>query len=226
MKNLIPLMAFALIILFGCSKEESILDTPNINEQEIEEQSDLNYVLNFDDDHPVWEAISPDRTHNNPIPKIGWSSGRIAYIQGAFARGSHSDPISFDGMQGEFGVRGSATFQQTLSLPFPPFNAVVRIAMTTHCVTVKGNEAIYGGLITESEGSPFPGGGPFAIGRYFYFKVKDNGNGKNAPVDQYYQTLYSMGTPDEQCGADLLNWSGLTDVQHESDQIRITTKPR
>jgi hypothetical protein len=74
--------------------------------------------------------------------------------------------LSWSGSQSNGSARGSAEIKMTgLDYSF-------KFAMETECVTVNGNEAVYGGIITEI--TALSGKPPyFEIGWRFYFKVVD-----------------------------------------------------
>ncbi len=76
--------------------------------------------------------------------------------------------LDWSGTENNGGTHGSATFKQTLNLPFPPFTANLEVTMTTECVMVDGHEAVYGGTFTQVLNNPFPSGGPFQVGRQVF----------------------------------------------------------
>ncbi len=161
-------MTLALVILFGCAKEETT--TAIADNQQVDESSV--YVLNASGDSPTWEVISLDE-----LPSTQSSSGSATnrdnngnsvHTHGSL--GPNSQPFVWSGTENNGGPHGSAY------LEFGPG----QITMVTECIRVEGNEAVYGGTITEFV-NPF---GPFDVGWHIYIKVIDNGQGNNAPPDQ------------------------------------------
>jgi hypothetical protein len=172
MKKIVLSMSIGLLLLAGCSKENT--DT------QIEEQtSDLVYVFNLDGKSNAWETTS---INEQPInTDATYNRGNSAHAHGDFPG------VEFSGTQNNGGTHGSATVN------FGP----ATFTLETECVMVEGNEAVYGGTITQIEG-PLPPGFPFGIGNYLYFKVFDNGQGNNADPDQFYgQSKFSFTS---QCG--------------------------
>ena len=124
----------------------------------------------------------------------------------------------------------------------------LHIKLETASVVILGddnNEAVYGGLITEVIENTLPppppppppppappGANPppppppacdkFELGTYVYFVVKDNGQGNNAPPDQYRPVIYSRCTALED-GGETFPWFlfGWVDVSDESDKIKV-----
>ena len=70
--------------------------------------------------------------------------------------------------------------------------------METECVTVDGNEAVYGGTITEALNVPEFLADWFSAGSHVYFRVIDNGQGNNAPPDQMDAVIFIF--PYSLCG--------------------------
>lgn len=170
MKKIVLSMSIGLLLLGGCSEENLVT--------QIEEQTgDLVYIFNINSENPVWEAIILDELES--------TQSISNYVSTSHNNGSHNNENSahthgdlgpiiqeWSGTQNNGGVHGSA------SLLLFGFSEVT---METECVMVEDNEAVYGGTITEIS-PPF---GPFEIGALIYFKVIDNGQGNNAPADQF-----------------------------------------
>ena len=174
MKKLIFLSVFSLALLFGCNKEESALTIESLDAQKQGEFS--TWILNLDGESPVWEVttIREQQSHSDSvIPK---ANGNSVHTHGDYATASYS--LSWSGTQNNGGAHGSAYFEQT----FGP--TTVQVTMETECIMVEGNEAVYGGTFTKvSSNNPLPPG-LFDVGNHMYFKVIDNGQGKNASPDQ------------------------------------------
>jgi len=97
------------------------------------------------------------------------------YYQPISRNGMH---ITWTGTQFEDGSkRGSAVLKQIS----PDTN--FHIILETECITVNGNEAVYGGTITQIKA--LSGNAPIIeVGWRFYFKVDDYGLFLNGPNDQ------------------------------------------
>ena len=178
-------MSIGLLFFVGCTTENAELQT----EQQFEERV---YVFNNNGEDSTWETKTlkdfQSLYSGSSIVTNRANNGNSAHTHGSF----DAAPFTFNwsGTENNGGTHGSAVVTQE----FGP--SVVTIIMETGCVNVVGNEAVYGGLVTEVENSPFPpGAGPYAIGNIVFFKVIDNGQGNNAPADQYVQTLVSTTSP-------------------------------
>ena len=173
MKKTVYLIAFALVVLYGCAKEES-----NVV---IEEQSaDLVWAFNNLDGVQEWETMSINELpSNSDFTTTRGNNGNSAHTHGDYTFDITS--FSWSGTQNNGGTHGSGISEFRFG---PPFGTVY-LTLATECVTVDGNEAVYGGTFTEVQNNPFPPGGPFEVGNAIYFKVMDNGQGNNAPPDQH-----------------------------------------
>lgn len=231
MKKLLILATLLLTIMFGCAKEET---KPAPASVDVISQDA--YFFNTNLKTPSWEkTIIPETPNDLEISATNRSNS--AHTHGNFIGFGGNVSITFSGTENNGGTHGTAVFEQTLNLPFPPFNATVVISMDTECVMVDGDAAVYGGTMTEVEGSPFPpGAGPFKVGNNLYFRVVDNGQGNNAPTDQYSGTLVISGS--SRCGILVPSnpsWFSGTlpfppfapfpiptlDVEGESDKIKV-----
>jgi hypothetical protein len=162
MKNLTLLFALGLTLLTGCTKDESY--------EQIEEQTvDSVYVLNQSTAGNSWEAMPIEElTHDTTPPIISTVEVANAHTNGHFNSSENGDRviISWSGSQSNGLTRGSAEIKMTA----PDYS--FQFVMETECVTAIGNEAVYGGTITEirelSGKPPY-----FDIGWRFYFKVVD-----------------------------------------------------
>lgn len=166
MKKLFPLFILALVILIGCAKEET---TPTVaDNQQVDESVAYEYVFHQSDDGGSWELTTIDAQE--------YTTGTTASSRSNSAH-AHADYIGivFNGTENNGGTHGSAYW--VVNGPA----GLVEMTMETECVMVEGNEAVYGGIVTEIV-NPF---GPFQEGTHMYFKVIDNGQGNNAPADQF-----------------------------------------
>lgn len=162
-------MSISLIVLTGCSKEDS-------NEQIVETTSDLVWVYSLDG-----TLLTQETASTNVLPGRS-NNGNSAHAHGDFPG------VEFSGTENNGGAHGSAT------VSLGPWT----FTLETECVMVEGNEAVYGGTITERTGPPSPPGAPFNIGDHAYFKVFDNGQGNNADPDQFYGSIKFSSA--SQCG--------------------------
>lgn len=173
MKNLFLPIALATILLTSCSKDDS---TELIEEQNI--QSVI--VLNQYNGNSFWDSKEinvPERSTNN-------SNDISANTNGHYMPTDRDEmTITWTGNQDENGARGSAELKQESP------NSSFHFELETECVTVMGNEAVYGGVITKikSLGGNTPN---ITVGWRFYFKVIDGhmGNDQNIPYDQIANT--------------------------------------
>lgn len=187
MKKLTLLLVFASLVFFGCNKQES---NPELNDQQVKQSLPDTWVLNMDAENFSWEPTAFDTQVNNPVPNK-LKGGNSVHTHGDFSFGPIS--ISWSGTVNNGGNHGEATFQQTFA------GVPVVITMETECLMDDGNEVVYGGVFTEVLNSPFPpGGGPFVVGNHLYFKVIDNGQGNNAPADQF--STFLAISPVSRCG--------------------------
>lgn len=158
MKNSIFLIALTAIILTSCSKDESV-------EQFEEQNIDSVYVLNQFGETSYWDTMevdeqarSTDYTTNNNVHTEG-------YYQPSSQNGM---TISWSGTQTHNRARGRADLKQTSP------NINFHFVLETECVMVNGNQAVYGGTITQVKA--LSGDVPnLDIGWRIYFKVIDSG---------------------------------------------------
>lgn len=186
MKKLILLMSFGLLILTGCSKEES---TDQIEEQSVNSI----YTLATSNGESSWESVAFDESLS--VSESG-NTNRSRGIRAIGRFGGFGLPTTFTGIQNNSGARGRALVQ----LSGPGGSAARLFVRTSSVVSIGDNEVVYGGIITRViENSipppppcptfpncpPPPPCSPFDLGTYVYFAVKDNGQGNNAPLDQF-----------------------------------------
>lgn len=175
MKNLLLTTAAALLLLTACSKEETF-------EPRQEQMEDTVYVLN-QTDRITWEktSLGLQQTGSN----FTYSTDdpfRSVHTSGEFVSTSrNTNTITWSGTEHEGRIHGSAE----LLLSTPGYSLGLRLA--TECVMVEGNEAVYGGIVTEvleRSGNP----PPFGVNWRFYFKVIDTGEGSSIGYDQISNT--------------------------------------
>lgn len=82
----------------------------------------------------------------------------------------------------------------------------------TTCVRVQGNEAVLSGPVTSS-----------GLGsRYWFLRVRDNGEGSDAPRDQWSDVIYGFNAtvdPSTLCNVDLSRY-GYMDIEDGNIQVR------
>ena len=161
MKNLTILFALGLILLTGCTKDESY--------EQIEEQTiDYVYVLNNSDGSFNQEAMQKDERQKPTAITYSTNDGVNAHTDGYYTPSSRDAmTITWSGSQNGYRTSGSTEIKQ--STPNFSFHFVLE----TECVTVDGNQAVYGGTITQirtlTGNAP-----PIGVGWRFYFKVTDS----------------------------------------------------
>lgn len=197
-------MSIGLLLIVGCSTENA--DT------QIEQQKDkLVNVQYLNGDSNVWKAIPQDEMKSYQS-NLGSSSTTAKRGNSAHTHGEYITPSSFfssgrtvswSGTENNGGAHGSAVME------IPSGSVTISVIMETRCVSILDNEAVYGGTITEVLNDPFGGvGGPYALGNTMIFKVIDNGQGANAPADQYVNTF--INSSDLDCSnfpPDAIFWS-------------------
>jgi hypothetical protein len=221
MKKLIMLMSFGLILVTGCSKEGT--------SDQIEQQATkIDYVLKQSNGTSAWETIEVDLPMENASTAGNYARGESAHAHGDYTGFGGGTTISFSGTENNGGAHGSAEVWQASG----PFEA--HYIMETTSMVVDGNYAIYGGVITEvfvntfppppppPPGAPAPPCSPNSVGNYVYFTVYDNGQGSNAPVDQYRGIAQSCFIKGD--GGVSFPWfifGDPSDVMNSSDKIKV-----
>lgn len=198
MNKLLPLFAFAILLLSSCAKDETA--TAVLDNDQVTENSEFGWVFNTAAETPTWEAMTEEIPTSDAALEISTRSNS-AHTHGDYEYASASITMEWSGTENNGGPHGAAIFTQTLNLPFPPFTADLEVTMETECVMVDGNEAVYGGIMTEVLNSPFPPGGPFEVGNHMIFKVIDNGQGNGAPLDQFNTGILISPSFASFCGA-------------------------
>ncbi len=216
-------MSLGLLFFASCSKEE----TPN---QIIEQTTDSVYVLKHSNSTSTWETISIDKLETNVTSN---NRGNSSHTHGDITGFG-----SFDGTQNNGGSHGSA------EIHFP--NQIHMLLETSSVAIIgdNGNEAIYGGLITEVVFNnilpppppppcpTFPNCPPppppppcdmFEVGTYVYFSVIDNGEGNNADPDEYRIAIISTCTasPDGFASFPWLIFGTTVLDQNDSDHVKV-----
>jgi len=161
MKKLTLLFALGLFLVVGCTKDESY--------KQIEEQTiDSVYLLNQLEGSSTWGTMLIDELQNSATRTYPENDGDDVHTDGYYVPSSRDAmTITWSGTQNINGGHGIASIQQ--STPNFSFDLVLE----TECVTADGNQAVYGGTITQIKalGGNTP---PIGVGWRFYFKVIDS----------------------------------------------------
>ena len=206
MKKLLFTIALATILLTSCSKDDSL-------EQTELQTMDSVYVLNQFNDSATWETQVLDNSQNAANfayedPNISYRTNTTGFYNPSSRNGM---TLQWDGTSTIQGFQGRAVFKQTT----PNFS--LHFNMETECITVDGNMAVYGGIVTQvielSGDAPIIG-----VGWHFYFKVIDSNSDESVNHDQIAnKTIFASPSSPSLCNAYLPNhiiWSsqGYTDV--------------
>ncbi len=164
MKNLIFTIAMGLILLTSCSKDDSL-------EQTELQTIDSVYILNQSNNTPNWDTMVIDSPQNSANYAYEQNNSNRHSIEGLYMSPPQNGlTIQWTGSQTGDRTYGVAEFKQIS----PSFN--FHFKMKTECISVDGNEAVYGGVITQIVS--LLGDVPLIEeGWRYYFKVIDNGEG-------------------------------------------------
>jgi len=220
MKNLIILMTFSFLLLTACSKEGD-------NDQNEETSANSVYVLKQSNEITSFEVVSVEDFSAGPVTS---PNGNSLHASGEFHGFGPGGEISFNATENNGGAHGGGKFRVT----FGPFGTAHVRLQTVSLISSGEDEVIFGGVITEvfentvSFPPPPPGGpppppcDPYELGTYVYFSVKDNGQGNNAPMDQYHTFLANSCFESASDGAGLPWFFGIfTNVGSPSDKIKV-----
>jgi hypothetical protein len=172
MKNSILLIATGLILLTGCSKEESFETTP-------EQIIDLVYVLEQNGNTSTFRTITLEGANLT----LTTEDEGYGETYGLYAPNTRDQRLlSWSGFTDETGTYGTAEYH--FSLPAYTLHFV----MQAECIVVEGNKAMYGGIVTEvierSGNAP-----EIAVNWRLYFQVSDIEDSPNRGFDQISNTM-------------------------------------
>lgn len=176
MKNLFLTLTAGLFLLSACSKDESF--------ETIDEQSnDVIYVLDQNQEQGTFTTMAVDNYQGGVNFTKTTGNSDFGHTSGLF-QPMYRDPVvlSWSGNRDDTGTYGNA------ELLISRTNYNIHILMEAECITVDGDTAMYGAIITEvielSGDAP-----PLTANSRFYFRVKDNQQGGSAGFDQISNTL-------------------------------------
>jgi hypothetical protein len=176
MKNLFLILTAGLFLLTACSKDESF--------ETIDEQSnDVIYVLDQNQEQGAFTTMAVDNSQGGLNFTRTTDNSEFGHTSGLYAP-MYQDPVilSWSANKDETGTYGTAELQISRT------NYNIHVVMQTECISVDGNKAMYGAIITEvlelSGDTP-----PLTANWRFYFQVTDNQQGGSAGYDQISSTL-------------------------------------
>lgn len=186
MKARFVLFASAFLLLLSCGKEEFATTSPAL-----QTAGNDTYIrmINFSGIPGNNKVISINETRANVPAEVTLRSSNSNSTNGHFAP-LPGWTFTFNGIKNNGGVHGNVTLD----------GPIANFRMAADCLIFEGNEVVYGGVITEVIfQDPSFCGGCLAPGVYTAFKLKDNGEGQNAPPDQFstwmlfgYQSLCDL----------------------------------
>ena len=198
MKKVVLLLSTTLLLFTGCSKDNS--------EAPISEQNqDVVFIFNDMGENSSWESFKLSEISNlnlNEVYGERGNNGNSAHCHGNFPG------FVFSGTENNGGTHGSATAS------LGPWT----ISLETECIMADENQAVYGGTIVDLEGPPTPPNFPISLNNHMYFKVIDNGQGNNAPPDQFNGIIVFSPAQISRCGEYVPShplWSIIPDIDIE-----------
>jgi len=216
MKNAFFALILPLILLFGCTQEQ--IDTITSTDIQTIEKSSPVTLINFSSASGTIQRISMADLKYNSLPQLSPRASSNISVNGHFSPLAEPQVyVTLSGMENSSGVHGTGQVKSS----FLDFN------METECLIVDGNEAIYGGIITQVNyvdpawilefcDCIYPG-------VHFALKVIDNGEGHHAPADMTAM-YFAVGDHPlcEDFSIDSPYWIGqMINVQGKGDQIQI-----
>jgi hypothetical protein len=176
MKNLFLTIAIGSFLLTACSKDESF--------EPIDEQTnDVIYVLEQNQELGTFSTVAIDDFSSGTNFIATTDNSEYGHTSGLY-QPMYRDPVvlSWTGDLDESGSFGTA------ELLISRTNYSIHVIMQAECISVDGNMAMYGGIITEV--LALSGDTPQLTANWrFYFQVKDNQQGGGVGFDQISNTL-------------------------------------
>ncbi|HSG67918.1 MAG TPA: hypothetical protein VK994_04370 [Bacteroidales bacterium] len=193
MKRISILMLLVALIAYGCEKQEL---QPTGNDKKSEKVVSKGYLLNISDDITSLEMKDLVLQEFEINPEFSTlKNGNSAHTHGSWLSNNGSTYFSWSGTENNGGPHGSAYVEFGANNPATS----IKVNLETECVMVIENEAVYGGTVVSSENAP-PFLPFFNPGWHMYFKVIDNGQGNNAPPDQFGSLIVFSAPEQSNCG--------------------------
>ena len=214
MKKLTFLIAFAVVFMYGCNKQET---SPALDNQQATVSNVTIQSINFEGEQIGSRVITIDAVNNSTGTSTDLKANNNQHANGHFHTQSGS-VISGSAVVNNGGTHGNVNIT---------FASGEELKLSTTGLEIEGNQAAIGGQITQTSG--FPEGHPFSVvGNYFYFLEEDNGEGNNDPSDRYSEQVW--WNPEEYGDLTFLIAPGsgawdpnlMSDTGEESDQVQVS----
>ena len=165
MKKSILKIAVGFLILTGCTTDETIESMEELTANSM-------YVLERNTNQTTFKSIDLDNSQRsaNTLDFLV-NEDEFGHTSGLFIPFKNNGTVlSWSANKDETGTYGTAELQLATRM----YN--MHIMMETECITIEGNAAVYGGIITQVV--ELNGNAPLITEMWrFYFKVKDINNG-------------------------------------------------
>ena len=128
-----PLMALAIVVLFGCAKEETTTAALSAENQQVEESTASIFRMNFDYPELGFEAVSLESLKSNSGSAASTRSNH-PHTNGHYTS-QNGNTLTFSAIQNNGGVHGQVTGT----------GEFFDIRMSSECIVVEGNQAVLSG---------------------------------------------------------------------------------
>jgi len=213
MKRLTFLIAFAVVFIYGCNKEET---SPSSANQQATVSNVTIHSINFEGELIGSKVITIDAANNSTGTSTELKANINKHANGHYHTQA-GNVFTGSAMVNNGGVHGNINLN---------FSGGETLKLSSTGREIEGNQAAIGGQITHTSG--FPEGHPLSvIGNYFYTLVEDNGEGNNNPSDRYSGLSYFSPEEYGDLTYALTPSSGawdpdfIFDTAEESDQIQV-----
>ena len=232
MKYVIALLAFGMFLFAGCEKESIHEASPDSRSVNLDPQ-DV-YIMSSPDGVKPYQKLDIDlellrNTQNNKVtPRSGNThmNGHFTGFPGGPMAFYPYSTVTFSATENSQGISGSAVITR-----YWGENQENSFKLIIHpdCIDVDGNDAVYSGILQQVNGD-IPEGLELNPGTSrWWFKIRDNGQGPNAPIDEHHTVLIwnSSGfIPCETFNLSSILWTipfigTMVPVLEESDIIKI-----
>lgn len=224
MKNLKKLSVFAIMIslgvsvIVGCSKKDndSAASIQNATELKLDPQGA--YVENPDGSFQRLDMGSVQYGQEPTFKSNGNSHVNAHYSHQPFGFFT-STTVQFSATENNQGVSGSGHIFRTYG---ENGEFSMQIMMDADCLESNGQEAVFVGIVTEILGDNTI----YSVGSRVWIRVKDNGQGANAPLSQHRGFIFnpSATIPCDFFGLNSIFWvfnGPYQDVANASDNINV-----